>query len=223
MRLRPWRDDETTERTDDRVERNGDPAGRPDHHIARSERTDRDPNGRERAERGRTDVGRSDRDRRVARAADEREVGRDEVIETTKPHFDLGSVLATAAGVALTLIGILALVRTGVDSSWYEPVEQIASVDHTAMLGAIEIGVGVVLILAGLAGARMLAAFVALVAGIAAAVVAIEPSLVTDDLALERGWAAALAVGGLALALVLIMARERREERRVERRTFRHA
>ena len=59
-------------------------------------------------------------------------------------------------------------------------------------------------------------------AGIAAAIVAIEPSLVTDDLALERGWAATLAVAGVALALVLVMTRER-QERRIERRTFRHA
>ncbi len=221
MRLRPWRDDVQTERTDESgtsggAGRNdigaGDRARRPDadDRVARSERVDRD---------------RASRDRSPSRSEQSRdqEVGRDEVIETTKPHFDLGSVLATAAGVALTLVGVLALVRTGVDSTWYEPVEQIASVDHTAMLGAVELGVGVLLILAGLAGARMVAALVALVAGIAAAVVAIEPSLVADELALERGWAALLAVGGLVLALVLIMTRERREERRVERRTFRHA
>lgn len=235
MRLRPWRDDVQTERTDENGTGHagrtdvgtGERAGRAgvDDRVARSERADRDRAARERAERERVGRGRADREPAVARIEEtrEREAGRDELIETTKPHFDLGSVLATAAGVALTVIGILALVRTGVDGSWYEPVEQIASVDHTAMLGAIEVGVGVLLILAGLAGARMFAALVALVAGIAAAVVAIEPSLVDDELALERGWATALAVAGLALALLLIMTRERREERRIERRSVRHA
>ena len=234
MRLRPWRDDVETERTDEtgagdvgRTDAGtGERAGRTDDRIARSERAERDRVARGQADRdrlGRRD--RADRGPAPARAeqAREQEVGRDELVETTKPHFDLGSVLATAAGVALTVIGILALVRTGIDSSWYEPVEQIASVDHTAMLGAIEVGVGVLLILAGLAGARMFAALVALVAGIAAAIVAIEPSLVDDQLALERGWATALAVAGLVLALLLIMTRERREERRVERRSVRHA
>ena len=207
MRLRPWRDDVTEERTDDRTTVRGDDRVGRDDRVTRAERVDREP----------------DRGPAAARAGDDEIVGRDEVIETRKPHWDLASVLATAAGVALTLIGVLALVRTGVDSTWYQPVEQIAGVNHTAMLGAIEVGVGVLLILAGLTGARMLAALVALVAGIAAAVVAIEPSLVSDDLALERGWATTLAIAGVALGLVLIMVRERREERRVERRHFRHA
>jgi peptidoglycan/LPS O-acetylase OafA/YrhL len=170
---------------------------------------------------------RRDADVGVSRTDDVRprrdEVVGDEVIETTTRRWDVGSVLATAAGVALTVIGILALVRTGVDGTWYEPVEQIAGVQHTPLLGAIEVGVGVLLILAGLAGARTLAALVALAAGVAALIVAIEPSLVDDELAMERGWATLLAIAGLVLALVLIMARERREDRRIQRRSIRTA
>lgn len=143
---------------------------------------------------------------------------RDETIETNTHRWDVGSVLATAAGVALTVIGVLALVRTGVDETWYEPVEQVGGLSHTALLGAIEVGAGVLLVLAGLAGARMVAAFVALAVGVGAAVVAIEPDIADIELAIEREWATALAIGGVALALVLILSRERRYEHRVQHR-----
>ena len=78
------------------------------------------------------------------------------------------------------------------------------------------LGVGVLLVLAGLAGARMIAALVAVTAGIVAAVVAIEPEVIDRDLAIERGWAIALAVGGLPLAALRVVSRERRHARRAE-------
>jgi lysylphosphatidylglycerol synthetase-like protein (DUF2156 family) len=151
---------------------------------------------------------------RPARGRDQTET----TVETVKQRWDIGSLLAVASGVALIVIGAVALVRTGVDSSWYRPVEQVAGIDHTALLGAIEVGVGALLVLAGLAGARTFAALVALVAGVGAALVAIEPSLVDRELALERGWAVALAVGGILLALLLVMAKGRNVERRIEHR-----
>jgi lysylphosphatidylglycerol synthetase-like protein (DUF2156 family) len=147
--------------------------------------------------------------------------GRDQTettVETVTQRWDIGSLLAVASGVALIVIGAVALVRTGVDSSWYRPVEQVAGIDHTALLGAIEVGVGALLVLAGLAGARTFAALIALMAGVGAALVAIEPSLVDRELALERGWAVALAVGGIFLALLLVMAKGRNVERRIEHR-----
>jgi lysylphosphatidylglycerol synthetase-like protein (DUF2156 family) len=159
------------------------------------------------------DVG-DERAARPARGRDKSET----TVETVKQKWDIGSLLAVASGVALIVIGAVALVRTGVDSSWYRPVEQVAGIDHTALLGAIEVGVGALLVLAGLAGARTFAALIALVAGVGAALVAIEPSLVDRELALERGWAIALAVGGILLALLLVMARGRNVERRVEHR-----
>jgi len=142
----------------------------------------------------------------------------EETVETVKDRWDIGSVLAVAAGVALVLLGIVALVRTGVDSSWYSPVVSVVGVDHTAALGAVELGVGVLLVLAGLAHARAVAALVALVAGIAAAVVAIEPDTIDRDVALDRGFATALAVAGVTLALALVMAPRRKVERRIRRR-----
>jgi peptidoglycan/LPS O-acetylase OafA/YrhL len=156
-------------------------------------------------------------------AAETRESEREEVVETRETRWDLGSVLATAAGALLVVIGVVALVRTGIDSTWYEPVEPVLGMDHVPLLAAFEIGVGAVLVLAALAGARMLAALVALAVGIAATVVAIEPDVADRDLAIEQEWAVVLAVGGFVVALLAIAARERRRERRVERRPVRAA
>jgi lysylphosphatidylglycerol synthetase-like protein (DUF2156 family) len=162
--------------------------------------------------------------RPVDRSPDSREeLERRESVESRSWRWDFGSVLATAAGVALVLIGAIALVRTGINSSWYSPVVEVAGIDHTPMLGAIELGAGVLLVLAGLAGARMIAALVAVAIGIAAAVVAIEPDVLERDLAIERGWAIGLAVGGLLLAALLVVSRERRHDRRVEHREVRTA
>jgi peptidoglycan/LPS O-acetylase OafA/YrhL len=151
------------------------------------------------------------------------ELAGEELVDTRSTRWDVGSVLAIAAGVALTVLGAVALVRTGIDETWYHPVDEVAGISHTPLLGAVEIGVGVLLMLAGLAGARVLVAFVALAAGAAAAVVAIEPDVADRELAIERGWASALAIGGLALALIVVLSREHRRDRRVERRSVRTA
>lgn len=175
---------------------------------------------------------RPDDDRVLARDTDhdldyerdrERRLDREEAVDTRAGRWDIGSVLAAAAGVALVVIGTLALARTGIDRSWYQPVDQVLGMDHTALLGAVEVGVGVVLVLAGLAGARMLAALVALAVGTTATVVAIEPDVVDRELAIEQDWATVLAIAGFALAAVLIVSRERRHERRIERRSVRTA
>jgi hypothetical protein len=152
-----------------------------------------------------------------------REVGSDETVDVRETRWDLGSALAVAAGIALVVFGVLALVRTGVNSTWYEPVEQVLGMDHTPLLGAVEIGAGVLLVLAGLAGARMLAALVAAAIGVAATIVAIEPDVANPEFAIERNWAIALAVGGFVLAFILVASPERRHGRRVGRRSVRTA
>lgn len=147
----------------------------------------------------------------------------EEVIDTRSTRWDFGSVLAVGAGAVLAVIGAVALVRTGVDDTWYQPVDQVLGMNHTPLLGAVEIGVGVLLVLAGLAGARMLAALIATVAAVAATVIAIEPNVADTEFAIEKGWAIALAVAGFALAAVLVVSRERRHDRRTERRSVRTA
>jgi hypothetical protein len=150
----------------------------------------------------------------------ERERARDEtheeVVERRK-RWDTFGFLTAAYGAALAVMGTVALVRTGVDETWYKPVTEVAGVRQSPLMGAIELGAGVVLVLALLVGLRMFAALVALAGGIVATAVAIEPSQVNPELAIQRGWAIALAAASLALGLLLIATRERRRERRVVR------
>jgi hypothetical protein len=181
------------------AERPAEPVAEREVELAREERAV------DRGDLDRDEVGRDDLDR-------------DEVVEVRSARWDVGSILATAAGVALIVIGAVALARTGIDRSWYDPVVQVLGNDHTALLGAIEVGVGVLLVLAGLAGARALAGLVAVVAGAAATVAAIEPDAVERELAIEQEWAIAMAVGGFVLALIIIVSREHTQARRLERR-----
>lgn len=163
-----------------------------------------------------------DRQREADHEADG-EADREVRVDTRTTRWDIASVLAAAAGVALIVIGAVALVRTGINATWYQPVEQVLGMDHTPLLGAIEVGVGVLLVLAGLAGARMLAALIATAVGAAATVAAIEPDVADRELAIEQEWAIALAIAGFALAAALIATRERRHDRRIERRSVRTA
>lgn len=211
MRLRPWQNEEQKHDVNaGEVVRNGHDDGR---RRWRRDRPDADHTASRTADR---DAGVGDEDAGVG----------DEVVETERSapvRWDLPALLAAATGVALIVIGVLALVRSGIDGTWYQPVVEVAGISHTPLLGAIEIGVGVLLVLAAMAGVRVLAALVALAAGVAAVVVAIEPGAVERELAIETEWAVALAVGLLAVGLLILSlgrAGERRE-RRVERRPVR--
>ncbi|MGH9287033.1 MAG: hypothetical protein ACRD0V_01845, partial [Acidimicrobiales bacterium] len=68
--------------------------------------------------------------------------------------WSLGSVLVLLAGGALAVLGMVAAARAGINDTWYRPVEPVAGVGDTALLAAVEAGVGVLLVIAGLAGAR---------------------------------------------------------------------
>src|SRR5829696_8172515 len=141
-------------------------------------------------------------------------VERAEATETdlVKYRWSPGSALVVLAGAALAVLGIVALIRTEIDSTWYRPVEEVAGIDHTPLLAAIEVGVGVLL---GLAGRWILTALVCVLAAIAAAVAAVDPAEVQRELAIERWWAIALAGGAAVLAVASMMPRPARA---VERR-----
>ncbi|HZA76848.1 MAG TPA: hypothetical protein VE623_10725 [Acidimicrobiales bacterium] len=122
--------------------------------------------------------------------------------DLVESRWGLGSVVVLLAGAALAVLGVVAAGRTGIDDTWYQPVAAVAGLRHTALLAGLEVGVGVLLVVAGLAGARGAAALVCITGAMAAGVAAIEPELVADELALQRWWAVALAAAGAGLAVV---------------------
>jgi hypothetical protein len=141
-------------------------------------------------------------------AIDERhEYARREVVQY---NWSPANVLVVLAGAALAALGIVALIRTQINETWYTPVETVARINHTPLLGALEVGVGALLVILGLLGIRTLTAFMCVAGAVAAAVAAIDPSRFETELAIERWWAIALAVGGAALAVLLMVPRPMR-------------
>jgi hypothetical protein len=122
--------------------------------------------------------------------------------DLVESRWSLGSVLVLLAGAALTVLGMVAAARTGINETWYRPVERVAGLRHTPLLAAVEAGVGALLVMTALAGRQGLAALVCIAGAIAAAVAAIEAERVAEELALQRWWAITLAAVGAALAVV---------------------
>jgi hypothetical protein len=127
--------------------------------------------------------------------------------EVVQYHWSPANVVVVLAGVALAALGILALIRTEINETWYTPVETVARINHTPLLAAIEVGAGALLVILGLLGIRTLTAFVCLAGAVAAAVAAMDPGRFQTELAIERWWAIALAAGGAALAILLMLPR----------------
>ncbi len=128
------------------------------------------------------------------------------------PRVNAGSVLAIAAGAALAIVGCVVLLRTGVDDSWFRPRAEFLDADHTALLGALEVGAGLILLLAGLTGSRVLVAILGVAMALGATALAIEPEELQRELAIERWWAWTLAGVGVVVTLAALQApRERRK------------
>jgi len=122
--------------------------------------------------------------------------------DLVESRWSLGSVLVLLVGAALAVLGMVAAARTGINETWYRPVERVAGVPHTPLLAVVEAGVGVLLVIAGLGGARGLAALVCIAGAIAAGFAASEAQRVAEELALQRWWAIMLAAAGAGLAVV---------------------
>jgi hypothetical protein len=123
----------------------------------------------------------------------------------TVSRWSVGDGIVALIGAALTLVGLVALVRTGIDQTWFQPVHQVLDANHTALLGAAEVGAGVLLMLAGAAPSRALAALVGLSMAIGGALAAIETSEVNRELAIEEWWAWGLAGVGLFVAVIVLL------------------
>jgi hypothetical protein len=123
---------------------------------------------------------------------------------TTEVRWSPAAILATAAGAALAVVGVVALIRAEVNSTWFQPVVQVLDANHTPLLGAVEVGAGVLLILLGLTSSRYLVAAAGIAGALAATAVAVEPEELSRELAIESWWAWSLAAAGVVLALAAL-------------------
>lgn len=116
--------------------------------------------------------------------------------------FSASQIVSFVAGVGLVALGLVALIRAGVDGDLTTPTVRVLTYTHTAWLGVVEVAVGTVLILAGM-GAR--GRYVSIVVGaalvVAGVLVRAEPDGMPDALGLEPSFGWALIVLGLVVAL----------------------
>jgi hypothetical protein len=122
-----------------------------------------------------------------------------------RTRWNPAAVLAVVAGAALAVVGLVAVIRTGLDDTWFRPEVEVLGANHTPLLGAAEIGIGVVLLLIGLLGNRALVGLAGIAAALVGTAVAVEPEELSR-VAVESWWAAVLAAAGVVLALAALYA-----------------
>src|SRR5262245_43572956 len=61
-----------------------------------------------------------------------------------------GQVVAGVLGLVIAIIGVITLARAGIDESMNEPIVRAGGFDQSAILGAIEVGLGLLLIIGAL-------------------------------------------------------------------------
>jgi hypothetical protein len=71
-------------------------------------------------------------------------------VATSRLVVSPGQVIAGVLGLVMAVIGIMAVSRGGIDSSMNVPMVRTAGLDQSAMLGAIELVLGLLLILGAL-------------------------------------------------------------------------
>ncbi len=116
------------------------------------------------------------------------------------------SVIVGIIGVALTIVGLIAVTRAGVDGPMDQPVVKVLGYTHTATLGAIETAIGVCLLLCAAITARAGAIFFGLVLGVGGVVGAVQTDSFRRSLALQSGlaWLAVIAAAIVVVASLLV-------------------
>ena len=128
------------------------------------------------------------------------------------------AVIAGLAGLALLVIGLIAITRAGFDGPMATPVVQVLGFTHTTTLGLLEIAFGACLLLSGVSLSRSGALFFGIVLGIAAFVGAVQAESFRRNLALESGYAWLLVVAAIVIvASALVMPRYSTRRTVVER------
>jgi hypothetical protein len=121
--------------------------------------------------------------------------------------FAPGQIVSMIVGVGFVALGLVALIRAGIDGSLEAPVVEVLGFTHTAWLGLAEIGLGVLLILAGTgAWGRFLSVLLGAGMVIAGVLIGAETAEMPEELALEQdfGWMLVLFGGLVAVAAMAL-------------------
>jgi len=134
------------------------------------------------------------------------QVAREKRVHTTYfSHLAPDAIIAGIFGLALLLIGLIAIVRAGLGGPLGEPVISLLGYNHTATLGLIEVGIGLCLLISAAASSRAGEMLAGASLGIAGFVGAVQADSFKETLALESsmGWIAAIA--GLVIVVAVLL------------------
>ncbi len=127
------------------------------------------------------------------------------VRSTSVRRFAPDAVIAALVGLVLTVIGLIAIVRAGLDDPVEQPVIEVLGLTHTAWLGVIEVGIGLGLLLSGAARSRGGAILFGSILAIGAFVGAVQQDSFEETLALESSFAWVLVVAGAVVVLAALL------------------
>jgi len=124
---------------------------------------------------------------------------------TSRSRFAPDSVLTGLVGLVLVGLGLIAVIRTGLEGSLSEPVREVVGMTHTATLGLLEIGIGLCLLLSAAAYSRTGQLFFGALLGIAGFIGAVQNDTFKDSLALDAGMGWIAAVTGFIIVLAVLL------------------
>jgi len=117
-----------------------------------------------------------------------------------------GQLISLIAGVGFVALGLVALVRAGIDGSMETPVVEVLGFSHTAWLGLAELSLGLLLMLAGSSAAgKSVSVLLGAVMVIAGVLVTATISDMPEQLGLEEGYGVPLIVVGAVVALAALL------------------
>lgn len=127
---------------------------------------------------------------------------------TSFRRFAPDAIIAAVVGLVLMVIGLLAMVRAGLDDPLEQPVVEVLGFTHTATLGMIEAVLGALLLICGASSWRSGALFFGSVMAIGGFIGAVQTESFATNLALESSMAWIVAIAGaVVVAAALLMPR----------------
>jgi hypothetical protein len=126
----------------------------------------------------------------------------DYTIRERTSTFAPGQLVSLAVGVGFVALGLVAMLRAGIDGSFGNPTVEVLGLSHTAWLGLAEVGLGVLLVLAGTgAWGRPLSVLLGAGMIVAGVLVRAVPEEMPDKLGLEQDFGVLLILAGALVAL----------------------
>src|SRR4051794_39776463 len=119
------------------------------------------------------------------------------------------AIVGGIAGGVLLVLGGIAVARAGLGGPLTEPVVDVLGFTQTSLLGLIEVGVGLVLLLCALWGTRASLVFLGSLIAIAGIVVVSTPDSFADNLAAQASYGWFLVIVGAAVGLVALFVPDR--------------